>query len=68
VAAVAWRLRSARLLDWRLWLRAVREKIDGLDSVLDFANLIDLPPRFVDGLRDRLVCLPRLNAERSETT
>jgi hypothetical protein len=46
----------------------VREKIDGFDSVLDFANLIDLPPRFVDGLRDRLVCLPRLNAERSETT
>ena len=37
----------------------VREKVDGFDSVLDFANLLDLPPRFVDGIRDRLICLPR---------
>jgi DNA uptake protein ComE-like DNA-binding protein len=37
----------------------VRERIDGFDSVLDFATVLDLPPRFVDGLRDRLVCLPR---------
>lgn len=37
----------------------VREKIDGFDSVLDFANVLDLPPRFVDGLRDRFICLPR---------
>jgi DNA uptake protein ComE-like DNA-binding protein len=42
----------------------VRERIDGFDSVLDFASLLDLPPRFVDGLRDRLVCLTRLTAER----
>jgi hypothetical protein len=37
----------------------VRERIDGFDSVLDFAAVLDLPPRFVDGLRDRLLCLPR---------
>jgi Helix-hairpin-helix motif len=37
----------------------VRENVDGFDSVLDFANLLDLPPRFVDGIRDRLICLPR---------
>jgi hypothetical protein len=37
----------------------VRTKVDGFDSVVDFANLLDLPPRFVDGIRDRLICLPR---------
>jgi hypothetical protein len=37
----------------------VREKVDGFDSVLDFANLLDLPPRFVDSIRDRLICMPR---------
>lgn len=37
----------------------VRERIDGFDSVEDFANLLDLPPRFVDRIRDRLICLPR---------
>jgi hypothetical protein len=37
----------------------VRERIDGFDSVVDFANMLDLPPRFVDGIRDRLICLPR---------
>jgi hypothetical protein len=37
----------------------VRTKVDGFDSVVDFANLLDLPPRFVDAIRDRLICLPR---------
>ena len=37
----------------------VRTTVDGFDSVLDFANLLDLPPRFVDRIRDRLICLPR---------
>jgi SARP family transcriptional regulator, regulator of embCAB operon len=40
-------------------IMVVRENVDGFDSVLDFANLLDLPPRFVDGIRDRLICLPR---------
>jgi len=38
---------------------AVRDKVDGFDSVLDFATMLDLPPRFVDTIRDRLICLPR---------
>jgi len=37
----------------------VREKIDGFDNVDDFANILDLPPRLVDQIRDRLLCLPR---------
>jgi Helix-hairpin-helix motif len=37
----------------------VRAKIDGFDNVDDFANMIDLPPRLVDRIRDRLICLPR---------
>ena len=37
----------------------VREQVDGFDSVLDFASVLDLPPRLVDSLRDRLICLPR---------
>jgi len=37
----------------------VRERIDGFDNVNDFARMIDLPPNLVDGLRDRLICLPR---------
>jgi hypothetical protein len=37
----------------------VRDQIDGFDSVADFGIILDLPPRFVDGIRDRLVCLPR---------
>jgi hypothetical protein len=38
---------------------SVRDQIDGFDSVLDFANVLDLPPRLVDSIRDRLICLPR---------
>ena len=38
---------------------AIRERIDGFDSVLDFANVLDLPAHLVDKLHDRLVCLPR---------
>jgi SARP family transcriptional regulator, regulator of embCAB operon len=38
---------------------SVRDRIEGFDSVLDFANVLDLPPRLVDSLRDRLICLPR---------
>jgi hypothetical protein len=38
---------------------SVRDRIDGFDSVLDFANVLDLPPRLVDSIRDRLICLPR---------
>lgn len=37
----------------------MRERIDGFDNVNDFARMIDLPPTLVDGLRDRLICLPR---------
>jgi len=37
----------------------VRDRIDGFDSVNDFATILDLPPRLVDTIRDRLVCLPR---------
>jgi len=37
----------------------VRERIDGFDNVDDFANILDLPPRLVDTIRDRLICLPR---------
>jgi helix-hairpin-helix protein len=37
----------------------VRERIGGFDNVDDFANLLDLPPRLVDRIRDRLICLPR---------
>jgi hypothetical protein len=37
----------------------VRDHIDGFDSVLDFANLLDLPPSLVDSIRERLICLPR---------
>jgi hypothetical protein len=37
----------------------VRQKIDGFDNVDDFANVLDLPPRLVDAIRDRLICLPR---------
>ena len=37
----------------------VREHIDGFVSVLDFATYLDLPPRLLDRLRDRLICLPR---------
>jgi hypothetical protein len=38
---------------------AIRDRIDGFDSVLDFATLLDLPPRLTDSIRDRLICLPR---------
>jgi DNA uptake protein ComE-like DNA-binding protein len=38
---------------------ALRERVDGFDSVLDFANLTALPAHLVDRLRDRLICLPR---------
>jgi DNA uptake protein ComE-like DNA-binding protein len=37
----------------------LRERVDGFDSVLDFANLVDLPAHVLDRLRDRLICLPR---------
>ena len=37
----------------------VRDQVDGFDSVLDFATVLDLPPRLLDSLRDRLICLPR---------
>jgi hypothetical protein len=37
----------------------VRDHFDGFDSVLDFVNVLDLPPRLVDSIRERLICLPR---------
>ncbi len=36
----------------------VRTRVDGFDSVLDFAHVLDLPAHLVDNLRDRLICLP----------
>jgi hypothetical protein len=37
----------------------IRDRIGGFDSVLDFATVLDLPPRLTDSIRDRLICLPR---------
>jgi hypothetical protein len=37
----------------------LRQRVDGFDSVLDFASLVDLPAHVLDRLRDRLICLPR---------
>jgi Helix-hairpin-helix motif len=39
----------------------LRNEVGGFDSVLDFATILDLPPRLLDSIRDRLVCLPRQN-------
>jgi hypothetical protein len=38
---------------------AIREEVGGFDSVLDFAQLLDVPPHRVERLRDRAVALPR---------
>lgn len=46
-------------VDFAARIVEIRERIGGFDSVLDFANLLDLPPRLTDSIRDRLICLPR---------
>jgi DNA uptake protein ComE-like DNA-binding protein len=37
----------------------IREEIGGFDSLLDFADLLDIPPCTVERLRERGVVLPR---------
>ncbi len=47
-----------RTLAWRLanswWLLLI-----GLDAVLDFATVLDLPPDLMPAVHERAVCLPR---------
>jgi DNA uptake protein ComE-like DNA-binding protein len=48
-------------VDEQVAQRAVvlRDEIGGFDSLLDFADLLDIPPNTVERLRERAVVLPR---------